>query len=353
MPFFALLSMYSIWKVWRLGYWRWLIVTGVSLALVLQSHYLGLLLAPTITFFWLMAYVKKTVEPNSKLKYSILSLVLFVFIMSPLLVFDLHPDHRWLNLSALTKFFSDRTSTVNLKPYKALPNIVPLYTQINSSLLTAKSSNSYYATLLTISLMLGSLVFLISKRNPDFLFVFIWILTGLIGLALYKQHIYDHYFGFIFPAVFLILGFFIKALSLNFPSKAFVILILIAMSFLNLSNSPLRYPPNNQLKHTSMVASLIHTDSGGAPFNLALLSKNNYDQSYRYFLSLLKSPYYSIHTLRTSQLYVVCEMSDCQPIGNPLWEIAAYGWAKIDRTWEFPWGVKLYRLIPNPSGQPT
>jgi hypothetical protein len=201
--------------------------------------------------------------------------------------------------------------------------------------------------------MLGSLVFLISKRNPDFLFVFIWILTGLIGLALYKQHIYDHYFGFIFPAVFLILGFFIKALSLNFPSKAFVILILIAMSFLNLSNSPLRYPPNNQLKHTSMVASLIHTDSGGAPFNLALLSKNNYDQSYRYFLSLLKSPYYSIHTLRTSQLYVVCEMSDCQPIGNPLWEIAAYGWAKIDRTWEFPWGVKLYRLIPNPSGQPT
>ena len=39
------------------------------------------------------------------------------------------------------------------------------------------------------------------KKNlyhPGFLLMF-WYFFGLIGLGLYKQHIYDHYFGFLFP----------------------------------------------------------------------------------------------------------------------------------------------------------
>ena len=41
MPFFAILSIYSIWKVWKQKNLSWLIVLGISFAFVLQSHYLG------------------------------------------------------------------------------------------------------------------------------------------------------------------------------------------------------------------------------------------------------------------------------------------------------------------------
>ena len=54
MPFFSLLSIYSIWKVYKDKNYNWLIVLGISFAFVLQSHYLGLLLAPTILLFWIL-----------------------------------------------------------------------------------------------------------------------------------------------------------------------------------------------------------------------------------------------------------------------------------------------------------
>ena len=72
-------------------------------------------------------------------------------------------------------------------------------------------------------------------------------------------------------------------------------------------------------------------------------------------MALLDSPYYTIHQQLTGQLFVICESQkpdlECRPINHPLWEIAAFGWAKIDRTWEFPWGVRVMRLVPNPTGK--
>ena len=55
MPFFALVCIYAVWKVWHLGYWRWLVICAVSLAFVLNSHYLGLLLVPLIVIFYIFS----------------------------------------------------------------------------------------------------------------------------------------------------------------------------------------------------------------------------------------------------------------------------------------------------------
>src|SRR4030043_719133 len=51
MPFFAILTIFSLWKIWKEERYKWLIITGISYAFVLQSHYLALLLAPTILLF--------------------------------------------------------------------------------------------------------------------------------------------------------------------------------------------------------------------------------------------------------------------------------------------------------------
>ncbi len=339
MPFFALLAMYGIWKVWRLGCWRWLIITAVSLAFVLNSHYLGLLLFPPIALFIILAYQK---FKNSKTNFYLLtSLFIFLSLMSPLLWFDLR--HDWINTRAVAAFFTDRQTTVNIKAYKALPHLWPIWKDINTSLLTAK--NIPVGTTAAGLLIIG-IVYLIKLRpSRDFWFTAAWIGAGLVGLGLYKQHIYDHYYGFLFPAPFLLLGFIFEKV------KKWAWLIVGVLLFVNISNSPLRYPPNNQLAHTRKIAKFISDQSSGHPFNLALLAKRNYDMGYRYFLDIYHAPYYTIHQQLADQLFVICEDPVCEPINNPMWEVAAFGWAKIDQQWEFPWGVRVYRLIHNPSGK--
>lgn len=343
MPFFALLTIYAIWKVWKLGYWQWVMVVGVGFALILNLHYLGLLLAPTLGLFWLLA--KKR---NNWQKYSLVGIVLFLAIMSPLVFFDMR--HGWNNFSAVAKFFTDRQTTVNLKVYKSIPNLWPIWQAIVSSLIVAKQP--MWANPAAIGLLILGAFAALKTRSKDLVLVVVWLGVAVVGFGLYKQHIYDHYYGFIFPAPFLLLGFGLDALWKNKITKILSVVIALGLVVLGGMNTHLRYPPNNQLDRTNQIAKFINNQSEGQPFNLALLTKQNYDRSYVYFLQQEKAAYFTIHEQLAQQLFVICEQPDCQPISNPLWEIAAFGWAKVDRQWEFPWGVKLYKLVRNPEGQP-
>lgn len=345
MPFFALLGMYGIWKVWKYGYWRWLVISAICLAFVLNSHYLGLLLVPVMGWYWLKS--KKT---GPWLRYTLVSIGIFLLLMAPLFLFDLR--HNFMNFLAMKAFFTDRQTTVNLKFYKSIPLLWPLWQQIVSTLTTA--GNMLAATIVgivfAILLLLG---FKNKNTRGDLGFLVWWLGVGLVGLGLYKQHIYAHYFGFLFPAVFLGLGFCLHALFANKITKILGLIGICGLLALEIMNSPLWQAPNNQLAHTRQVADFIEREAGGNNFNLALLSKSNYDMSYRYFLPEETTHLRTMHEQITGQLFVICEQETCQPIGNPLWEIASFGWGKIDRQWEFPWGVKLFRLVPNPSGKPA
>ena len=341
MPFFALLAMIGIWQVWRFARWPWLIVTAVSLAFVLNSHYLGLLLFPPIFVFWWLP--RKL--PAAK-RYTLVSVLLFLLLLSPLLWFDLR--HGWNNFSAMKQFFTDRQTTVNFKAYKALPNLWPIWTDINITLLTA--GNKALGSIVSVVVLLTLTLTLTKNRklSPELILVATWLGIGLVGLGLYKQHIYAHYFGFLFPVPFLLLGFVTKLAG--YPLRLVGLVGIFFLLLFNLLNNPLRTGPNYQLARTQTVAQFIDRQASGRPFNLALVAKTNYDAGYRYFLELQNSPYRTIHQQLTDQLFVICEIPDCQPVGHPLWEIAAFGWAKIDRSWDFPWGVKVYRLVHNPTG---
>jgi hypothetical protein len=124
----------------------------------------------------------------------------------------------------------------------------------------------------------------------------------------------------------------------------------LLLSGLSLYSSQFWWEPPKQLKTTQQIDKSIIDKSNGAPFNFALLAKMNYDPGYLYYLSEDKN-YYHLRDKITDQLYVVCEpfQIDCNPINNPEWSVAAFGWAKIDSQWEI-YGIKIFRLIHNPSG---
>ena len=365
MPFFALLTIYSVWKFWHEMKFRWLIVTGVSMAFVMQSHYLGLLLIPTIGFFWLLSYLrlfKSRSTENEKqktvfVKYTLLTGALFVLLMSPLVIFDAR--HGWRNFSSMSKFFNERQTTVSARPWTAIPKAGGIFQRIVTRLITGK--NAEVGKYMTLIFEIGIVALAISlmksrfkdKESRAYLLLFTWLGVAIIGLGVYKQHIYDHYYGFFYPAPFILLGALAQKLYSKFGNdgKIFATAIIAFLVITNLLNNPLRYSPNYQMQRATEAARLIKQESKGMKYNLAVIAERNYEDGYQYFLEKWGEPVSDIDPLKleetiAEQLFVVCEMEKekCDPVHSPKAEIANFGWSRVDNQWDVS-GVTVYKLV--------
>jgi len=352
MPFFALLVIYGMWMVWDRDDWKWLVVVGVSMAFVLQSHYLGLLLAPLIVVYWLAKLAK---IQNSKLKiknflsYSLVGGLVFVFLMSPLVIFDAR--HGWRNFDAIKTFFIERQTTVSARPWNAIPNAWPLMELVSTRLVAGR--NEVLGRVVAVGLI-GSVLFVIKKRlSSGYVMLFVWLGFAVLGLGLYKQHIYDHYFGFFFPAPFLLIGGVLGDLIGRVRIRGWWIAgtVILALAYFSLADSPVNYPPNRQLQNTQATAEFIREKAGGEPFNLAVIAERNYEDAYQYFLEKWDTGIVEIDPLRadetiTDQLFVVCEMpkEKCDPTHSPKAEVANFGWTKIEEEWPVG-GYAVYKLV--------
>ncbi len=336
MPLFALLFVYFLTR-------RRFFLASLAFSFCLNSHYLALLLVfPAL-------YLLATNYQKTDLKKIFLALFIFILSFTPQILFDI--KHRGQNIGALISFFSERETTINLKAYKALPKLPEIFSLASTRLLAGKNEAiGIYISIIFFALLI--LLLLKNKFSPDqkrkYYLCLVWFFGGLTGLALYKQHIYDHYFGFIFPVIFILIG-----LGINRLGKIWGSLFLTFLVILSLVQNPFRWPPPRQLQTTQAITDSIVESSAGFPFNFALLAKMNYDPGYLYFLTAdNNTKYFHLRDKITEQLFVICEpfQIDCSPINNPEWGIAAFGWAKIDSQWEIN-GIKVYRLIHNPDGQ--
>lgn len=322
MPFFGLLFVYLLLQ-------RKYPLATLSFVMALNSHYLALLLLPLGILIFLS-------QENFRQSFKTILISVFILALSftPQVLFDL--KHQGQNIKAITTFFTQREQTVNLKAYKSLPRLPALHHQVTTSLLAAK--NQTLGLFLAIITALA-MIFILFQSSPPAKFLVLWYLIGLVGLGIYKQHIYDHYFGFIFPPLFIILSQFLL------KSKYLLIPTILLISFFSIQNSPLRYPVY-QLRSVDQITQFIDQQSNHQPFNFALLAKQNYDPPYRYFFSLHHSPIVDLPHQLAEQLFVVCEpfQIDCYPINHPEWAIAAFGWAKIDHQWQIDDKI-IYRLV--------
>ena len=323
------------------------ILASLAFIMCLNSHYLALLLLPVGGLIYLYKYIKSPKLIRNLIKQLVIAVVFFALSLVPQILFDL--KHHGQNINAIITFFTNRETTVNLKAYKALPEIGPLFNQLNSRLLAGK--NDQFGVIITaifLLLLIYEIYHQIKNKKfiPIFNWLFLWLAIGLTGLALYKQHIYDHYFGFIYPVLFIMFAYLIAKLP-----KFLTLSLLIVLTIFSVLENPFRWSAPKQMATTYTIDQSIIKSAQGQPFNFALLAKMNYDPGYRYFLSELKAPVELLQNKITDQLYVVCEpfQIDCNPINNPEWSVAAFGWAKIDSQWEIN-GIKIFRLVHNPQG---
>lgn len=325
MPLFSLLF---IWFLMKKRY----ILASLCFIMVLNIHYLGLLL------LFPAAAILVFSRPSKKTLF--LSLVIILLGFLPLMVFDI--KHKGQNINSITKFFTVRQETVNLKPYKAIPLIFPLSSQIVERTLAGKEkSTAIIYTVIIMFFLIFSVKFF--KKDKTLLYLELWISSGVVGLALYKQHIYDHYFGFLYVPLTIFVGYIYS------KSKPIGVLLLVLSLYGSLKNTHLKSDPNYQIKSVDDITQSIVQDSQGKPFNFTLLAKQNYDPPYRYFLDLKKSNLKEINQEKTKQLYVVCEPTgqDCSisPQGNPEYGIAAFGPSSLEKTWKYK-DITIYKLVP-------
>ena len=355
MPFFSLVCIYGMWRVMIKQQIKWLVVVAISFAFVMQSHYLGLLLVPTLGILWIIG-VMKTGSKRKFIFYSIFGLGVFLALMSPLVIFDMR--HGGNNFEAIKKFFTERETTVAVKPWKAVPAMWPILNLVTTDLVAAK--NGVLGGLMT-GILGGAFLFVAffkrekfdEKKMVTMVVIALWVGFGLLGLGLYKQHIYDHYFGFFFTAPFIILGG-ILGKVLKDKRRIFTIaggLLVLVLLVTNILDSPLRSAPNKQLERAQVVAGRVDEISQGEKFNFALIADNNYDSAYRYFLNLRETKVTDIDPLNTKetiteQLIVVCERvkEKCDPTHNPKAEVANFGWSKISEEYDNIFGVTIYKL---------
>ena len=372
MPFFALLSVYSVWKIYQsrealrsesgsktsreVGWW--FMILGISYAFCLQSHYLSLLLLPTLGIYCFITFLrikKDSTKENKKsfLRYSLFSVLLFLFLMSPLVIFDAR--HGWRNFAAVKKFFAVRQETISIKPWKAIPKFYPIFEKVNIRLLAGR--NDFAGKIISFAFVVFLLWLLFNSKKltinrQPLAIILTWFAFALIGLGLYKQEIYDHYYGFFFPVPFFLLGALVQN-TFKTAKKAGRILIVLGCSYLvfvNFKENPLRYPPNMQLTRAEKVAQKVSEESKQEKFNFAVIAERNYESGYKYFLEMWGTKIVDIDAQKpdtiTSQLFVVCEMekAKCDPTHNPKAEVANFGWSKIEKEYSV-FGTTLFKLI--------
>lgn len=344
-PFFSLLLMYLVYKQKYLA-------AGVILGIGLQLHYLFLFMFVVVGLWIIVTKAWKN--------------IVFVFLgfligYSPFLAFEVR--HGFPNTQSVIRFLlAGKDTGVAPGFFTTIDDVVfrlfgrLLYRLPDGALwkiIPAWQLSLWFAGIrTTIYISFVFLVLLTTRRNRPAQLLLIWFSTVILLFGLYQKAIYDYYFGILFTFPFLALGWILFTVWRVKYGKILALLIWAGLLYFNWQGRPFLYPPNNQLAQARLIAQTALAQTAGKPFNFALITGSNSDHTYRYFFEIAGQAPVTIENTQldpkrtsvTDQLIVMCELSDCKPLGHPLWEIAGFGRAEITGEWDVPF-VKIFRLV--------
>lgn len=368
MPLISLLIIYLSYVAVKNNSLKLFLIVGLLFGIAMQLHYLTIFLGIIVFLFVLIGkfLIKEKGLIFSYTKSYVLIFVGFVIGWSPFLAFEIR--HGFPNLKTIFNFIFISNSESQYLPGKSFVSQVgdvffrlygrlvfnfpdPLRVNINTDQFLWIS---FYLILIFAWITIAAL-FLIKDRLK-ILLLSLYLFVGIVLFGIYKKPIYDYYLGFMFPLPFLLIGNFLSKLQ-NIKSNKFIFIPLSLSMFIgifavNIKGYPFQYAPNRQKEQAKIIAELVLSKTGGKPFNFALITDGNSDHVYRYFFEIDNQAPVTIlnHAIDperrsvTDQLLVICEKTDCNPLGNPLWEVAGFGRAEIAGQWKYL-HLTIFRLI--------
>jgi 4-amino-4-deoxy-L-arabinose transferase-like glycosyltransferase len=344
-PFFSLLLVYLVYK-------QKYLVAGIVLGIGLQLHYL---------FLFMFVVVGLWMGVTKAWKNIVFVFLGFLIGYSPFLAFEIR--HGFPNTQSVIRFvLAGKDTGVAPGFFTTIDEVVfrlfgrLLYRLPDGALWKSLPMWQLYAwfigTRTTIFVSFVFLVVLAARRIPFAQLLLVWFSTVVFLFGFYQKAIYDYYFGILFAFPFLAVGLLLFTVWKTRYGKIVTLFVWGGLLYLNWQGRPFLYQPNNQLAQVRRIAQTALAHTGGKPFNFALITSGNSDHAYRYFFEIAHRAPVTIEndqvdpkrTTVTDQLIVICELSDCKPLGHPLWEIAGFGRAEIVGQWDVPF-VKIFKLV--------
>lgn len=368
MPFFSLLSLYILFVALKNNILKLFILVGFLLGIAIQLHYLTVFLGVIVFTFVLLGNLfqdRKKIFIKYLKQYGSL-LIGFIAGIFPFLLFE--GRHGFPNTKTIFNFVFIDSGANNYPPQESfVSHITDTFFRLFGRLITFFPSPDriethtytnldlwYWGTILLATASILALFFV--KDKLKIILFALWLFFGVVLFGFYKKSIYDYYFGFMFPLPFLLVGNLLSSLwstkKLKVAGIAVSVVLFTGLMAINLFGNPFKYEPNRQKDQAKNIAEFVLSKTGGKPFNFALITGGNSDHLYRYFFEIENRAPVTIENIAidperksvTSQLLVICEQKDCQPLGNSLWEVAGFGRAEITGEWDLIF-VKVFRLV--------
>ena len=353
-PFFSTALVYCLYKTAVKNQWNLLFVIGVIIGIGMQLHYLfSLLFIVAVIWFWIYG------KSKTHIRHYIYGAIGFAVGYAPFLLFEVR--HSFPNTTSIVQFLLSGKET-GFSILEFIQIIRDVSFRLFGRLLFRLPQPELWGTfpqwqqavwwLATRGLLVLSLVLLVRQRKrQESVLLLIWLVVVIVLLGFYRRGIYDYYFGIFFALPFLLLGWVLSEFWKKSRTKWIAAVLFIVIAIVNWEGRPFKFPPNNQLAQMRKIAEVAYAKTDGKPFNFALVAPLNSDHAYRYFFEIWGNIPVTIENAAkdpqrrtvTDQLIVICEIPNCQPLGNPLWEIAGFGRAEISGVWEVPF-VTIYKL---------
>jgi len=351
-PLFGLLIIYSLYyllvKKKTVGVFWTLLFFGI----LIQLHYLTVLIFPTIILNVFLSF-KQSQNRIQIIKHTLFGMLVFFILSLPLILFDIR--HDLINYQALKEFLTSPQE--HIRPTnKIISTIIEFqgkaYRVLAQLIVKPKDLTDRLLTLISI---VGSIWLLVTtkvKAQKQSLLIIIALITfSIIGLSFYTSPIFDHYLGFLYPAVFILLGSILaKIWKLNLFSKALVVSFSLWLIFVQLEKTPALSSVGVNVTDIQQTADLIvHNAEGLSRYNLTLFSHTRDFKAlnYRYFLETTSHPPQSPDDYgKLDALYIISEPPHADdPFTSDAFEIQYPNLKTIDTIFFGPKNIKVYKAI--------
>jgi len=357
-PLISLIMMWAIYRAFKKSSWYWVVVT-VCFAVLMQLHYITLLSGVSFGLIWLyrhLTLLKSTDKEDKKeltimVKATVASIFLFAASTIPLMLFDW--KHDWLNAKAFMNllFGEDNFKVATSQGHRALRALSESHGRAMFILfeITIGKIRDLNEIMLVIA-GVGS-AYLIShmKKREHGLgesIIFVFLLVGIVGTAVYEHSIYDHYVAYLFPVTFFVLALLLVEIQkIKFIGGIISLVFVCYYLSFNIQNMQLGDTgwKLSDIERTS--AAIAERVSNGEKYNIVLLSATgDIDaQNYRYFLSTTENP--PVLTEERGSVETLFIINEDQVIDkvvdSPIYEIVVFPNKEPSEVFNIPGGPEI------------
>lgn len=350
LPFFSLLAIFFLWRWLQTRKIFDLFLCALCLGLALQLHYSIV----ALLFFAVLSLIVFRINPWHYKKQFLAAGLIFGFINSPLVLFDLR--HGWINLRGLIGYFlsgsgKEIREVVGVEPWSFLGSLDFLGKSLLNSISPIFTVYWGRTAIWAVMVILGIITFLIYKKTfkPPFSFLFLLLLFTLVFASLYRGYVADYYLIAFFPITIILFSNLIIVLSKKRRLLLGIFLTIVSvMTIFNLKNPPLTSCPR-AISQLQEAAKIIANDvSAEEKFNLFLKRESPFWSTaaeYRYLVEIKGKRALEPTEYKNSEiLYFIAETSVSNPLKVGNWEVEQFQPKEVLKTWELPQGVVIYKL---------